>query len=228
MFFLLCSSSYGEEINVLVWNIQKSRSSDWINKTNSLLKNFEYALIQEATDREETLRPFHKAFHYLKLHESWSDDRYSTGLLSASQTPSFYSEKYTTSDLEPLVSTPKVIVVEKYSLEEVTLMMINIHAINFRGLKAFKRNLKLVAHELKRHEGPVIFAGDFNTWSPARKEYLDLFCQQFSLKEIKMKRYESFLQLDHVYAKGFKEITAKQFEDSLGSDHRPIAVKATI
>mgnify|MGYP002151202232 CR=1 FL=1 len=51
-----------------------------------------------------------------------------------------------------------------------TVAVANLHGINFTlGLGRFTEQIRAVADELRRHSGPVVFGGDFNTWSAARQ-----------------------------------------------------------
>ena len=47
--------------------------------------------------------------------------------------------------------------------------MANLHAINFAlGTDAYRAQLDAIATELSHHRGPIVVAGDFNTWNDER------------------------------------------------------------
>jgi endonuclease/exonuclease/phosphatase (EEP) superfamily protein YafD len=69
---------------------------------------------------------------------------------------------------EPLLRTPKAALVTIYPLEGQTerLMIVNIHATLIRTIRRAVEELDHVLAQLPFHSGPIIFAGDFNTFTP--------------------------------------------------------------
>ena len=69
---------------------------------------------------------------------------------------------------EPWLGTPKATSITEYPLQdrEDRLLTINLHAVNFAlGLEDFQAQLHALTDVLASHQGPVILAGDLNTWS---------------------------------------------------------------
>ena len=51
------------------------------------------------------------------------------------------------------------------------LLSVNLHAINFTlGISDLKQQLDDAADIMRHHTGPIIFAGDLNTWSDERQQ----------------------------------------------------------
>ena len=44
------------------------------------------------------------------------------------------------------------------------LLVVNVHAINFVMLHTFEAFIKQLISAMKNHHGPILLAGDFNTW----------------------------------------------------------------
>jgi len=123
-----------------------------------------------------------------------------------------------------VAATPKVTSIEEYAIQGLSekFIVVNTHGINFTGLSAFKRQISAVAQEIKVYQGPMIWVGDFNTWSKRRKRYLNSVMKSLNLKEVKFKeRSEAFLILDHAFVRGVEVSEAVQLQISI-SDHEPL------
>ena len=76
---------------------------------------------------------------------------------------------------EPWIRTPKAVGITEFALtdSQQTLAVVNIHGINFTlGVGDFARQLADIRSVIEAHEGPVIVAGDFNTWNRRRADEL--------------------------------------------------------
>ena len=95
----------------------------------------------------------------------------------------------------------------------------------------FKQQLEDAASIMRMHQGPIIFAGDLNTWSDRRQSLLKQTLNKLGLHEaiyLDDKRTKAFgLALDQVWVRGVKiETTVVPELDS--SDHNPIIATLTI
>ena len=80
--------------------------------------------------------------------------------------------------------TPKATSVTLYPLadRQEKLLAINLHAINFTfGVSDYQNQLAALTTLIAEHEGPVIFGGDLNTWSPGRQQVLQHFASEMAL-----------------------------------------------
>lgn len=137
---------------------------------------------------------------------------------------------------EPLISTPKVALITEYPLAgfDQTLLTINIHSINFVRSYKFAAQLKQVAAAIAHHPGPIIFAGDFNTWRSERMDLLEASMASLGLSRVdfaedcdrQLKRFLKSDPLDHVFYRGLEllpeETRVIGTVDS--SDHKPMVV----
>lgn len=85
-----------------------------------------------------------------------------------------------------------------------------------------------MASELARHAGPVILAGDFNTWSERRHEVLVEIAARLGLVSVLFdddgRRLAFGRSLDHFYFRGFRLVRASAPQVT-SSDHNPIVVE---
>ena len=64
---------------------------------------------------------------------------------------------------EAFISTRKNTLITIYQFQnKEMLMVVNIHAINFRSLAWYQWELSRLHDLINGHEGPMILAGDFN------------------------------------------------------------------
>jgi len=80
---------------------------------------------------------------------------------------------------------------------------------------------------LKNHQGPLILAGDFNSWRKDRQAILDKLSHALSLQRV---GYESHRRItvfgnpiDHVYYRGLDIVDASS-PSVTSSDHNPLLV----
>ena len=133
-------------------------------------------------------------------------------------------------DLEPWLRTPKATSITEYPLggSSHTLVVVNIHAINFSlGLEDFRRQIVRVENVLAEHKGPIIFSGDFNTWRDERDSIVQQVVDNLGMSELVFeqdKRTRVFGQhLDHIYIRGLHSLKSSTIKvDS--SDHNPMSV----
>jgi len=82
-------------------------------------------------------------------------------------------------------ATHKVTLITKHKISQLNRLMIaNLHAINFVKNSDFYNELNNIIAIVKFHKGPIIVAGDFNTWNVKRVNYLKEFTHDLSLKEV--------------------------------------------
>jgi endonuclease/exonuclease/phosphatase (EEP) superfamily protein YafD len=114
-----------------------------------------------------------------------------------------------------------------------TLLVVNIHAVNFVSHGRFQREIMLLRQILLQHQGPLIVAGDFNIWSRSRRLYLAQFCRAMGLKKTTMAdahHIKSFRRqpLDFILYRGLKLRLAMAINTAKVSDHNPIYAQFTI
>jgi len=146
-------------------------------------------------------------------------DAYS-GVLTASYAKPTMVDSALSNGLEPFSNTPKTTLFTKYALSftPLELLLVNIHGINFQ-IKAdkFKEQLRFVTEVVRRHDGPVIMAGDFNTWNKYRLNHLNQVVKEMGLTEIDFNSKPTYreavfgIPLNHIF---YKESHLKVVEGS--------------
>ena len=132
---------------------------------------------------------------------------------------------------EPLFPIPKSAIITRYSFvgRSEQLAVANLHGINFSsGLGRFREQLDDIAKELMNHDGPIIFDGDFNTWSARRDEMLADITNRLGLMSVEPtpddRRRAFGRHLDHLFVRGFSVVDADSPKVGT-SDHSPILVR---
>lgn len=226
-------------IKALIWNIKKSEMSSWKSEFTQYGKGANLFLIQEAFENEtfeSTLSTFNGAQWDMGisfLYRRYGDA--ATGTMVGSMAIPLEVQVRHSVDREPVTGTPKAVTFAKYDLagKDEDLLVVSVHAINFETTGAFKRQMDQIEAEVSRHQGPLLVAGDFNTWSKSRNTYLCKMVKRLGLREseyINGDARMSFkgLFLDHVYTKGIEVKSAEVVSTSTGSDHKPFVVEMSI
>ena len=123
------------------------------------------------------------------------------------------------------------------------LLAINVHLLNFERFSRFRFSEQLadIERRVREHPGPVIVAGDWNTWSERRLELVGAMSSQLSLSEVDGFRsarrtgdlgagwnwllgIDAELPLDRVYVRGLRPLETRVLHDQ-ASDHPPLLVR---
>src|SRR5690606_8856652 len=141
------------------------------------------------------------------------------------------------------VTTPKVVLLQTFKIENRTkeLMVVNVHAINFVTNEMFRAHIEQIIKAIRAHQGPVVAAGDFNTWNEGRLKSLDQMMDAIGLTRVSLGVGRSeFPDLgrwfgvqtggafDQVYARGINVRFKTVHADIATSDHRPIELHFSI
>lgn len=220
----------GPLVRVLSWNLQKGEQPGWEGDLARFAADVDLVLLQEALLTAELQRVFANAGFDWVLAGSFNLNGRETGVLSAARVrpASACTQRF----FEPLLGLPKSALIARYALSgsEETLGVANVHSINFTlGFGEYREQLEAIARELADHRGPVIFAGDFNTWNPARVEVLADVVQRLGLAPVlpTADTRTRFLghPVDYVFIRGLDVVDASAPEVT-SSDHNP--VRATL
>lgn len=226
-----------ESIKVLVWNIKKTQEKLWPVEFSEFSRGKDIFLIQEAYDSDR----------FLDVIKSYNGYRWDMG---KSFTYSLFNNQATgtmvgstaepeevlvthTQDYEPMTNTPKAMTYARYGLEgsDKSLLVVSVHMINFTTMGPFKRNMLQARTEIEKHDGPVIFAGDFNTHHPQRTNYLMKMMKELKFTTVnainnhqRMKFKLTGHFLDHGFVRGLKVKYAEVIGKAKGSDHKPLVM----
>lgn len=226
-------------LKALVWNIKKSGMVAWQNEFKKYSAEKDLILVQEAYGNDYFRTVLATFFGY-----RWDigisflyrkDNNTPTGTMIGSTVAATYVDVMHSPDEEPVLETPKSLTLAKYpvkgKLDE--LLVISIHGINFQTTAAFKRHVDRAFHAIAEHTGPILFAGDFNTWNNSRTNYLYRMCEKHGLKTVQFKNGHRRLKfngyfLDHSFVRGLDVTHAEVIGESEGSDHKPLLLEMNV
>ncbi len=191
-----------------------------------MLHHFDIVLMQEAV-MSETWTGIWKNIHTFTwgFFRSFSLGKHTeTGVLTGSKFHQKILRILPSLDTEPLLRTPKasgISLIEIVGRKE-QLLVINTHAMNFNFGTPFLRQIQTVYEAIKDHEGPMIWAGDFNTWSKKRFIELRKITELLGLEWLEPENDRRFLKLDHILYRGIIPKYATIGSNVKTSDHFPI------
>lgn len=220
------------QLNVLVWNIYKQQEVEWKTALNTLSAQSDLVLLQEASLTSELKQFVIDKSYSAELVRAFDVFDTSAGVLTLAKEPATKVCAHTA--IEPWLRLPKSALLSEYPLSNgEALMVINIHAINFTlGTEDYKNQIEALSKEVEVHKGPLIVAGDFNSWSEARLTELTRQTQLLDLKEViftpdERMRFITGLPLDHIFYRGL-EIKEAHSIKSNASDHNPLKVSFSL
>jgi len=227
-----------KNLNVIVWNIYKGKKKSFGANLKKLSSSADLLLLQETHLKDKVKKVLSETEHSYYMGVSFKMRGTPTGV-STGSTVEPNSVDYQRSKRELGFTTPKISLITKYNIatsgEE--LLVINIHGINFVTVGSFKKQIGALLEVINAHSGPVLFAGDFNTWSKSKYTYLQeslteaglteaIFEEDNRLRAPIISRINRFSNpLDGVFVRGMTITEAKVLEGYKGSDHHPIRVK---
>lgn len=233
-----------ESITIVSWNAQKGASSQFTGDLANLIitNRPDFVFLQEA--RVDLLTTKRIGGHFAA---SWSypwPDGKTIGLLTLSQVPPVQIQPMPSKHKEFFITAPKLSLVTEYPLANgERLLTINVHILAFErfqtiGIRTQLEDLQAV---MATHIGPIVFIGDFNTWSHKRLDVLEGIVDTLGLSEVEdfppgrrmgdkdnsllnwLFGIDEGLPLDRVYYRGFTHHSAKVLTYE-SSDHRAIQV----
>lgn len=146
-----------------------------------------------------------------------------TGLGTAAGAVSRRNHALLSTGREPLTRTPKLALLTEYRLRNrQALLVVNVHAINFAGFASFDQQLRRIEAAMAQHEGPLLVAGDFNTWTTRRLRRLDALMLAASLEPVAFAGDRRPTPLDHAFVRDL-QVSAGELHRSRASDHAALS-----
>lgn len=214
------------DVNIILWNAHKLEDKNFFYDLKKLSENADLLVVQEAIHTEAWQRAFssHMPFDF-SFNKSFCWNDTANGVLTASRFPLKNNLAILSPGVEPGSFTHKVSGYSQMIVNGTLVHVINTHALNFNVGFAFEEHIDQLAKFISQSKGPVIWAGDFNTWNSLRFDYLSEKAKTLGLTHVKPASDNRFLVLDHIYVKGFTAVSAEVL-GLKSSDHYPL--KATL
>lgn len=221
-----------QALRIVSWNIHKGEDAGWQADLARFGADHDVLLLQEAVLTPAMRAVLERASFNWHMVGAFAQGDEERGVMIATRIAPL--ESCTLRAYEPLFPLPKSALVARYALKGHArpVAIANLHGINFTlGLGRFTEQLEAVAAELARHDGPVVFAGDFNTWSQQRHEILGAIAARLGLTAVAFapdgRRRTFGLHLDHLFVRGFA-VARAEAPDVKSSDHNPILVELVL
>jgi len=213
-------------IRLVTWNVHKQADPGWQRDLRTLESDNDIVLLQEIV-LDSALRDLIAGEGLRWVMASsflMSDVDY--GVLTAARVQPVAT--CTERIVEPLLRIPKSAIISWFALRgrPETLAVVNVHAINFSlSLGAYRAQFRAIGDALAGHEGPVILAGDLNTWTAARAQAVRDVATRLGLTEVRFAadRRSVFFghELDHIYTRGLALVSSSAMLVR-SSDHNPV------
>ncbi|MGF1907947.1 endonuclease/exonuclease/phosphatase family protein [Vibrio kasasachensis] len=216
------------KLNVLVWNIYKQNRSSWQSALQFLAKDKQLLLLQEASMTTDLRAWIDNGKWSGNIVDAFKAFDTSAGVLNLAHQLPKLACAYT--EMEPWLRLPKSAIYATYPLSNgEVLAVVNIHAINFTyGTQEYHRQLNELTKALSKHSGPMIIAGDFNSWSEERLTVMKSVLENLGVKEVlyqpdHRKQFLNGLPLDHVF---YRDLILEKAKAPISdaSDHNPIEI----
>lgn len=214
--------------SVLSWNSHRGTHQDWRRDLVSFGSDADIILLQEAA-----VEPIQEAQIDLFANQwlmatAFQLEEQDIGVLSAARvSPKDYC---VSREPEPLFRIPKIGLAATYPLTgtDARLLVVNIHMVNFTFTpEAVGRQFDSLKNIIKNHEGPVIIAGDFNTWSNKREKLVENRMSELELTSVTFDPDHRVMffnrTVDGIYYRGL-EVTKSLTHQVESSDHNPLEV----
>lgn len=219
-----------DAISLITWNIHKNGDKGWDRDLERFATSNAIVLLQEARLNASLRAILERTGHRWVLASAFLMNERDTGVLSAATVAPLGACMLR--QTEPILGLPKTALITRYALagRTETLMVANMHSINISQARgAYSAQVDAVARELQAHAGPLILAGDLNTWTEGRRQYVDAIAAQLGLHPLRLERdgRSRFWgrQVDHIFVRGLDVVQAEVIEVT-SSDHNP--VRATL
>ncbi|PIK16495.1 endonuclease/exonuclease/phosphatase family protein [Halobacteriovorax sp. JY17] len=223
-----------ETIDVFVWNIYKANKENWKEQFTAQTPSFDFFLLQEMLTIplvEEIFNNTEEANFTTATSFIYKKNSQRTGVATGAKYSPSWKKFLRSKKREPILSTPKITLFTKYPIKGSSeeLLIVNIHAINFVSSFTLHSQLKDAADIIKEHNGPSVFAGDFNTWTLEKQIFLKKITKEVGMTEVTFKNDDRKKMfgwiLDFIFVKGLEIVDSKVHSDLDGSDHKAISVK---
>ena len=211
-------------IRIATWNIHKEDDAGWEADLARFAEGSDVLLLQEVTLNDALRDILSGARMRWVMASSFLYYDTDIGVLTATRAAPV--AHCTLRVVEPLIQLPKSSVITWLPVKDSvkTLAVANIHSINFSlSLGTYEAQLAAVGDALADHDGPIILAGDLNTWTDARLAALHKVAVRLRLAEIPFAEGRSRFfgrEVDHILVRGLAVASAAAIAVK-SSDHNP-------
>lgn len=222
-------------IELAVWNIWKgSGGKPFMEEYFRIIKGRHILLLQEVLLTLKALGNFvptgYSASHGATYRRR---DGLRDGVMTVAMAPPIEPvQRILCESPEPFLKTTKATLVTYFNVTdfEKRLCVVNTHAKLVRRPATAVREIDRVLHRISQHDGPILYAGDFNTFSKTYIREVDKVMSTLGLQRVTLEAdtRTATTALDQIYVRGIRIINAKVETGYLHSDHFPITATLEI
>lgn len=218
-----------QSFSILSWNIHKQTLHRNFNRVIQTLDHHhpsDFLLLQEAKVNRH--QDFSLTGYSYVTAPNMQISRHVYGVLTATHQAFLQTKALLTKARESWWATRKSALITYHPMhDEKTLLVANIHAINFTTNRWFHDELDRLYQVVDPHQGPMIIAGDFNTWNHVRLRSLKDFSRKLGVSSADITKGEHatrfmFYRLDHILYRGLELVDAYAIDTGNFSDHNPL------
>jgi endonuclease/exonuclease/phosphatase (EEP) superfamily protein YafD len=225
--------SLGQHFSLVSWNMYKARKRGWLEDLTMLAADADFVLLQEAVLHGDKPHPFHvtSGFEWVMGQSfAYQSRGITSGVKTGSRIAAIKRHMIRSQDREPLIGLHKTIVATEYDILNTAgnLLLLNIHAVNIVSSRKFSRQIDQLMSLMDLHKGPIVLAGDFNTWNVKRRSILAKAVGQHHLMRVPVAapQWRHLNQvLDHIFYRGLTLKSAAALLHIRSSDHIPLRVE---
>ncbi|MGF1688242.1 endonuclease/exonuclease/phosphatase family protein [Photobacterium japonica] len=219
------------DLTVSVWNIYKQQKDNWRSELEKVTQDSRLVLLQEASLNVPLKNYLDTAHWKVRMANAFRFLNTPAGVMNLSSVNAKSTCAYLA--VEPWLRLPKSALLSEFNLSNgQTLAVVNLHGVNFSvGLDEYKAQFNKLKKVLDKHIGPIILAGDFNTWRQGRLDVVTQFAESLGLVDVQLahdQRIKVFGKpLDHLYYRQLDLVKAEAPATD-ASDHNPIIAQFTL
>ncbi|GAA4496521.1 endonuclease/exonuclease/phosphatase family protein [Pseudaeromonas paramecii] len=216
-----------QQFDLLVWNLYKLQRPGWADTLAEVPADL--LLFQESVDAPSFTRRLTEQGYAWQQVAAFTYQGRTAGVMTAARTPELFSCPLAYP--EPVFRLPKSALVSLYALEgsRYPLLVVNLHGVNFDlGTASYEEQLAPLLKLARRYPGPVLFGGDFNSWSERRSRLLQ---QRMARQQLLPAHFNPDQRLrigdwplDQVFYRGLVLLQASATPNP-ASDHNPLRLR---
>lgn len=221
------------EFDIFVWNVYKGQKANLFEQDFKRLgEGKDFIFLQEAVLDQKMPTLWKKDFSTYEWHLAQSfhykKDLSSTGVAIGSRLTPHSVDFIRAKTRELFWLTPKLTLFSEYEFGDKKALFVCTHVLNFVTLNAFTQSLYEIAERMSKFEGPIVLAGDFNTWNFKRYMIMKSIFRDLGLEHLDLEDDGRILKLDHIFVRGFEVLKAKVHHAVVSSDHFPLEIRLKI
>lgn len=220
------------EFSILCWNVAKlTLKSSYKNFIDLLIKNYDFDILLLQEVKKSISKEFDLSDYSYILSPNIQTSRHFFGVLSAFKTSCQSELSLLTKKRELKFATHKISLITHHKLSnDETLLIVNLHAINFVQNIDFQNELNSIYLAINSHIGAMIIAGDFNTWNLKRIQLLKELTDSLSLKKVEFEDESNLKKIftnsiDYIFYRDLELTYSEVINSKKISDHNPIIAK---